>query len=704
MEETPPVKRFLSILLAFAFVFSTLSTADEGMWLYNAPPKDKIKAKYSFELTQEWLDHLRLSSVRFNNGGSGSFVSADGLTFTNHHVGAGCVQQLSAEGHDYIKTGFYAKTQAEEGKCPNLELNQLVGIEDVTDKINAGVKAGMSAAETGQIQRAAMSEVEKDCTTSTGLRCDVVIFYSGQVYNLYKYKKYTDVRLVFAPEFDIAFFGGDPDNFTYPRYDLDITFFRVYENDKPAHLDHYLKWSPTGVKDGDLIFVSGHPGNTGRLLTMAQLEFLRDVQYPASLKLYARRIALLQEFSKQSEENARIAKEDIFSYQNSQKAITGYQSGLLDKSIMDGKWADETKLRAAFKADPKNAGATDPWEEIAQAIKTQKSIYPELTYLERMRGFSSRLAQIARVLVRAAEERPKPNQDRMREFRDSALPSLEQQVFSTEPTYKNLETTLLTDSLSEMQEALGKDNPNVEKVLQGKTPSDAAKDLISNTKLDDVAVRKQLYEGGQAAVDASTDPLIVAMRTIDPSARAVRKEYDDKVDSVARRDGTVVAKARFAQSGFAQPPDATFTLRLSYGEVKGYQGNGKAVPFDTNMGGAFEHAAEHNNQTPYNLPDSWMKVKSKLDLKTPLNFVSTADIIGGNSGSPTVNKKGEVVGIIFDGNIESLPWNFAYSDVQGRAVSVDSRGIQEALRTIYGATALANELAGTKAAPAKPKK
>ena len=698
------MKRFFSILLAFALVFSTLSTADEGMWLYNAPPKDKIKAKYGFELTEQWLDHVRLSSVRFNNGGSGSFVSADGLTFTNHHVGAGCVQQLSTEGHDYIKTGFYAKSQAEEVKCPNLELNQLVGIEDVTEKINAGVKAGMSAAETGQAQRAAMSGVEKDCTTSTGLRCDVVIFYSGQVYNLYKYKKYTDVRLVFAPEFDIAFFGGDPDNFTYPRYDLDITFFRVYENDKPAHLDHYLKWSPTGVKNGDLIFVSGHPGNTGRLLTMAQLEFLRDVQYPASLKLYARRIALLQEFSKQSEENARIAKEDVFSYQNSQKAITGYQSGLLDKSIMDGKWADETKLRTAFKADPKNAGVTDPWEEIAQAIKTQKSIYPELTYLERMRGFSSHLAQIARVLVRAAEEKPKPNQDRMREFRDSALPSLEQQVFSTEPTYKNLEITLLTDSLSEMQDALGKGNPDVEKVLQGKAPADVAKDLINNTKLDDVAVRKQLYEGGQATVDASTDPLIVAMRTIDPSARAVRKEYDDKVDSVVRREGTVVAKARFVQSGFAQPPDATFTLRLSYGEVKGYQENGKAIPFATNMGGAYEHAAEHNNQAPYNLPESWMKAKSKLDLKTPLDFVSTADIIGGNSGSPTVNKKGEVVGIIFDGNIESLPWNFAYSDVQGRAVSVDSRGIQETLRKIYGATALADELAGTKTAAAKPRK
>ena len=695
------MKRTFAVLLSFAFFCSTLATADEGMWLYNEAPKDKIKAKYGFDLTQAWLDHVRLSSVRFNNGGSGSFVSPDGLTFTNHHVGAGCVQQLSSEGHDYIKTGFYAKTQAEEAKCPNLELNQLVGIEDVTDKVNAGVKAGMSAPEMGQAQRAAMSQIEKDCTTSTGLRCDIVTFYSGQVYNLYKYKKYTDVRLVFAPEFDIAFFGGDPDNFTYPRYDLDITFFRVYENDKPAHLDNYLKWSPTGVKDNDLIFVSGHPGNTGRMLSMAQLQFMRDFQYPATLKLFARRIALLQDFSKQSEENARIAKEDIFGLQNSQKAITGYQSGLLDKSIMNAKAADEEKLHAAFKADPKNAGAPDPWDEIAQAMKTQQEIYPNLSYLERMRGFSSRLPQIARVLVRAAAEKPKPNAERMREFRDSTLPSLEQSLFSTEPVYKNLDTVLLTDSLSEMQDALGKDNPDVKKVLGDKTPADAAKDMIANTKLDDVAVRKQLYEGGQAAIDASNDPLIVAMRAIDADARAARKEFEDKVDSVVRRDGTAIAKARFAQSGFSQPPDATFTLRLSYGTVKGYQEDGKPIPFETNMGGAYEHAAAHNDQPPYTLPESWMKSKSKLDLKTPLNFVSTADIIGGNSGSPTVNKKGEVVGIIFDGNIQSLPWNFAFSDLQGRAVSVDSRGIQESLRKIYGATALADELMGTKAAGAK---
>jgi len=691
------MKRFFSLVLACAFVCTTTGFADEGMWLYNAAPKDRIKAKYGFEVTQQWLDHVRLSSVRFNNGGSGSFVSSDGLTFTNHHVGAACVQQLSTEGKDYIKTGFYAKTQAEEAKCPNLELNQLVGIEDVTDKINAGVKPGMSAADAGAAQRGAMSQVEKDCATSSGLRCDVVVFYSGQVYNLYKYKKYTDVRLVFAPEFDIAFFGGDPDNFTYPRYDLDITFFRVYENDKPAHLDNYLKWSSTGVKDGDLVFVSGHPGSTGRLLTMAQLGFLRDFQYPAALKLFARRIALLQEFSRQSDENSRIAKEDIFSYQNSQKALTGYESGLLDKAIMDQKASDEAKLRAGFKADPKNANAADPWEEIAQAIKTQQAIFPNLSFLERQRAFPSHLAQLARALVRAADEKPKPNPDRLREFRDSALPSLEQQLFSTEPIYKNLETTLLADGLSEMQEALGHDNPDVQKILQGKTPADAAKDLIANSKLDDVAVRKQLYEGGKAAVEASTDPLIVMMRAIDADARAARKDFEDKVDSVVRRDGTTIAKARFAQSGFNQPPDATFTLRLSYGVVKGYAESGKAIPFATVMGGAYEHAAEHGSQPPYTLPESWMKSKDKLDLKTPFNFVSTADIIGGNSGSPTVNKKGEVVGIIFDGNIESLPGNFAYTEVQSRAVSVDSRGIQEALRKIYGATALADELMGKKA-------
>jgi peptidase S46-like protein len=689
------MKRVLFLILAPILAFSAPASADDGMWLYNAFPKQKVKAKYGFEPTQAWLDHVRLSSVRFNNGGSGSFVSADGLTFTNHHVGARCVQQLSTGGHDYIKEGYYAKTQAEEAKCPDLELNQLVGIEDVTTKVKEAVKPEMSTADAGRAQRAAMSQIEKDCASVSGLRCDVVTFYSGEVYNLYKYKKYTDVRLVFAPEFDAAFFGGDPDNFTYPRYDLDITFFRVYENDKPAHIERYLSWTKDGVKDNELIFVSGHPGSTGRLRTVAQLEFLKDLDYPARLETYKRRIALLENFSAQSEENARIAKEDIFAYQNSFKAITGYLEGLSD-DVISAKKTEEVKLEDSFQANPKNKGAANPWAEIAGTVKLQREIYLPNSYLERMRGFNSELANFARWIVRSTEEKTKPNDVRLREYRDSALPSLEQELFSTAPIYKSLETLILADSLAQMRDAVGADNPDVQKALNGKSPEDAAKDLVANTKLEDVAVRKQLYEGGTSAVQASTDPLIVLMRAIDPDARAVRQQYDDKVDAVERRDGAAIAKARFATSGFNQPPDATFTLRLSYGAVKGYEENGKKIPYFTTMGGAFQHAAEHDNKPPYQLPPSWMSARSKLKLSTPFNYVSTADIIGGNSGSPTVNTKGEVVGIIFDGNIQSLAWNFAYNDKQARAVHVDSRGIQEALRTIYGATALADELSGIK--------
>src|SRR6266478_5942141 len=580
--------------LIFALILAVaapLALADEGMWLFNAFPKEKVKSQYGFLPTQQWLDHVRLSSVRFNNGGSGSFVSADGLTFTNHHVGAGCVQQLSSEGHDYIKNGFYAKTGAEEAKCPNLELNQLVGIEDVTDKVNAGLKPEMSTADAGQAQRSAMSAIEKDCATSTGLRCDVVTLYSGEVYNLYKYKKYTDVRLVFAPEFEAAFFGGDPDNFTFPRYDLDITFFRIYENDKPVHLDNYLQWSKVGVKDGDLIFVSGHPGNTDRLKTMAQLEFLKNVDFPFRLASYKRRIDMLQKFSAESAENARIAQEDIFGLQNSQKAIKGEYEGLQDMAVMSRRDAAERVREKAYM--DKHPGEPNPWQEISKAVKVNREIYDPLTYVERMRGFSSDLAFDARTLVRAAEEKPKPNGDRLREYRDSGLPSLEQQLFSSAPIYKNLETATLALSLAQMQEALGADDAAVKASLNGKSPEEAAKALIAGTKLEDVAVRKQLYEGGKAAVDASTDPLIVLMRNVDSEARAVRKRFDDEVDAVVRRDGAAIARARFDPTGFTQPPDATFTLRLSYGTVKGYEENGKKIPYFTTFGGAFQHAEEH---------------------------------------------------------------------------------------------------------------
>jgi len=690
------MKRRLLIFGLMLALATPLALADEGMWLYNNFPKDRVEKQYGFLPTQEWLDHLRLSSVRFNNGGSGSFVSADGLAFTNHHIGADCIEKLGTSGADYMKTSFYAKTRADEAKCPDLELNVLVGIDDVTAKVKAPAPATMSAAAAGQAQRSAMSAIEKDCATSTGLRCDVVTLYSGEVYDLYKYKKYTDVRLVFAPEYDAAFFGGDPDNFTYPRYDLDITFFRVYENDKPVHLDNYLRWSKVGVKDGDLIFVSGHPGHTDRLDTMAQLQFLKDVDYPSRLRTYKQRIGMLQKFSAESAENARIAQRDIFGLQNSQKAITGQLEGLQDKAVMERKNMAEQEREKAFI--DKHPGEPNPWQEISKAMKVNREIYDPLTYVERMRGFSSHLTTYARTLVRLAEEKPKPNGDRLREYRDSALASLEQQLFSTAPIYKNLESANLAVALAQMQEALGPEDAAVKLALSGKSPEEAAKALIAGTWLEDVAVRKQLYEGGKAAVDASTDPLIVLMRKVDPEARAVRRRFDDAVDAVVRRDGATIARARFAQTGFTQPPDATFTLRLSYGTVKGYEENGKKIPYFTTFGGAFQHAEEHGNKPPYNLPDGWVKMKSKLNLETPLNYVSTADIIGGNSGSPTVNRAGEAVGIIFDGNIQSLVLDFYYTDREARAVHVDSRGIIEALRKIYGADALANELTGTKAA------
>ena len=682
------------LILILALVMPA-AFADEGMWLYNAFPKDRVQKQYGFSPTQEWLDHLQLSSVRFNNGGSGSFVSPDGLAFTNHHVGADCIDQLATSGKNYMKTGFYAKTQAEEAKCPDLELNVLVGIEDVTAKIKGAATTNMSTADAGQAQRSAMSAIEKDCATSTGLRCDVVTFYSGEVYNLYKYKKYTDVRLVFAPEFEAAFFGGDPDNFTFPRYDLDITFFRIYENDKPVHLDNYLQWSKTGVKDGDLIFVSGHPGGTDRLKTVAELQYLKNTDYPSRLASYKRRIDMLEKFSAESPENARISQEDIFGLQNSQKAINGEYEGLKDLSVMSQINLAEREREQAYM--DKNPSGPNPWQEISNAMKANREIYDTLTYVERMRGFSAELTRYARTLVRVAAEKAKPNGDRLREYRDSALPSIEQGLFSTAPVYKNLETVTLAVSFSMMQEALGSEDPAVKAALGGKSPEEAAKALIAGTKLDDVAVRKQLYAGGKAAVDASTDPLIVLMRNVDPDARAVRKRYDDEVDAVVRRDGATIARARFAQAGFTQPPDATFTLRLSYGTIKGYAENGKKIPYSTNFGGAFQHAEEHGNKPPFNLAPSWLKMKSKLNLETPLNYVSTADIIGGNSGSPTVNQAGEVVGIIFDGNIQSLVLDFYYDDRQARAVSVDSRGIVEALRKIYGADALADELTGARA-------
>jgi hypothetical protein len=685
-----------AVIFICALFLSLSAFADEGMWLFNAFPKDKVQAKYGFSPSQEWLDHVRLSSARAPNGSS-SFVSADGLIFTNHHIAQGCIHDLSTGGKDYMKTGFYAPTRAEEPKCPGVEFLVLQDIQDVTDRVNAAAKPGMSDADAGKAQREEMSTIEKECSVND-LRCDVVTLYSGALYDLYKYKKYSDVRLVFAPEFDIAFFGGDPDNFEYPRYDLDISFFRAYENDQPAKIKDYLMWSKDGVKEGDLVFVSGHPGSTDRLMTMDQLSLLRDYQYPMQLASYKRRIAMLQNYGAQSAENARQAEHDLFGIQNAQKAITGEEGGLKDPELMAKKVAEENALKQYVNSDSaRKQQYGDPWSAIANAVAVQKEIYQPLYYVENLAGFRGSLANYARTIVRATAEKEKPNKERLRGYQDSALPSLEQRLFSTAPVYKSLDQVLLAESLAEMQDVLGAGNDTVKTALAGKTPDDRAKELIEGTKLQDVAFRKQLYEGGKQAVDASSDPLIVLMRAVDPNARAVRQRNDDEVDSVLRKNAGNLAKIRFAQGGLNVPPDATFTLRLSYGAVKGYEEKGKQIPWFTTMGGAYDHATAHGNKPPYQLPESWMKAKSSIELKTVYDTASTPDIIGGNSGSPVINKKAEVVGIIFDGNIESLPWNFVYDDKQGRSVATDSRAIVESLRKIYHADALANELTGTSA-------
>lgn len=687
------IKRFPAVVIIMTLALSGLAFADEGMWLFNAFPGDKVKAKYGFQPSQEWLDHVRLSSARAPNGSS-SFVSPDGLIFTNHHIAQECIHDLSTGGKDYMKNGFYAPTRAEEPKCPGVEFVVLQGIEDVTAKVNAAAKPGMSAAAAGKAQLETMSTLEKDCSVNE-LRCDVVTLYSGALYHLYKYKRYSDIRLVMAPEFEIAFFGGDPDNFEYPRYDLDISFFRAYENDQPAKTPNYLKWSKTGIKDGDLVFVSGHPGRTGRLLTVDQLEFLRDVQYPWQLKSLNERVEMLQRFSAESAEKAREAQSDLFSLQNSYKAINGYQGGLLDKQLMAKKADEEKSLRAFANSDAKRQQEYgDPWGAISKAVAVQKEMFLPFIYVDNMAGFRGDLARYARTIVRASTEKQKPSSQRIRGYQDSALPTLEQRLFSTAPIYKDLEQLVLANSLQDMQKQLGASNETVVMALAGKSPEERAKELIAGTKLEDVAYRKQLYEGGKAAVDASTDPLIVLMRQMEPTAAALHQRDEDEVQSVLRKNAGDIAKLRFARGGLSVPPDATFTLRLSYGSIKGYELKGQQVPWNTTLGGAYEHAEKHGSKYPYELPASWIKAKSSLDLKTPFDTVSTPDIIGGNSGSPLINKDAEVVGIIFDGNIESLPWDFMYDDVVGRSVSTDSRAIMEALRKIYKADALVDELSG----------
>jgi hypothetical protein len=687
------------LMIAMTSLSPLGAPADEGMWLFNNPPKQQLKERYNFAPNDDWYVHLQRSSVRFNSGGSGSFVSADGLVMTNHHVGADCLQKLSTKERDMIELGFYAQTPAEEVRCMDLELNVLQSIEDVTLRINAAVTPGMNSAEANQARRAAMNTVEKESLDATGFRSDVVTLYHGGLYHLYRFKKYTDVRLVFAPEKAIAFFGGDPDNFEFPRYDLDICFFRVYENDKPAKIEHYLSWSPKGAGAGELVFVSGHPGRTDRLDTMTHIEFLRDKTFPNTMRKLFRREVILTAYSAQSRENARRAQDDLFGIQNSRKARMGMLEGLQDPSILGRKQAEERKLRQAVQENAAKFKEPlgDPWSDVAAALKTWDGIYYDWDLFENGAAFNSKLFGIARTLVRLTDESAVPNAQRLREYRESNLESLKFELFSEAPTYEDMETVTLADSLTMLVEMKGMSDPLVQKILAGQSPQAQAAKLIAGTKLKSVEVRKELAQAGPEALRKSDDSMIQLALLVDAPSRALRKTYEEQIEEPMRQAYAKLAEARFAIYGTSVYPDATFTLRLAFGQVKGYEEAGKQVPPFTTFAGLYERAQEQGNQWPFELPQRWLKRKGRLDLDTPFNFVSTADIIGGNSGSPVVNRSGELVGIIFDGNIQSLILDFIYTEEQARAVSVHSAAILEALQRVYGADRLAKELSSGRA-------
>jgi hypothetical protein len=662
------------------------------MWTFDNPPLKQLKERYGFEPTREWLDHVRLSSVRFNDGGSGSFVSPRGLVLTNHHVALTQLEKVSSSVKDYVKDGFFARTEAEELKCPDLEVNVLVAMEDVTPRVLSAVKPEMSEQAALKARKAAMAKIEKESLERTGLRSDVIPLYQGGEYWLYQYKKYTEMRLVFAPEQQIAFFGGDPDNFTYPRHDIDFALFRVYENGKPVDSKHYLKWNAKGAGDGELVFVSGHPGSTSRLETMTQIETEKDYDLPLVLKVLNRREETARRYSAQGPEQARQAARIIFFTENSLKVFKGRAQGLADKNLVAKMQRDEASFRALVASKPeweKSYGGA--WAAIAKAeMKHRQMLKTYRLYSLRW----SRLLDSAINIVQYVAEVKKPDGERLEGFHDSQLDSLRFRLFSPAPTYPGYEAAMFEGALQLSLEELSANDPFVKAVLGARTPAEVAKAAVEGTKLADPAFRKSLVQGGEAAVQASGDSMIVLARTIDPFDRQRIKAFEDNVESVETPAGEKIGQARFAVYGKSLYPDATFTLRLAYGAVKGYPMNGTQAPPMTTFYGLYDRAYSFGLKPPYNLPARYLERRTRLDLAGPLDFVSTCDIIGGNSGSPVINKQGELVGLIFDGNIESLVSDYVYSDVSNRAVAVHSGAIIQALRELYDASSLADELEG----------
>jgi hypothetical protein len=694
--------RLLPFAVAVLVLGGSAMTAisDEGMWLLNDPPRAQLKAKYGFDLTDEWLKKAMLASVRLNSGGSGGFVSPDGLLVTNHHVAADSVQKLSKPGADLYRDGFHAPTREAELKCPDLEVNVLQEIADVTKEINAAVTEKMTPAEAFAARRAVMAKIEKESLDKTGLRSDVVTLYNGGLYHLYRYKKYTDVRLVFSPEKSIAGFGGDVDNFEFPRMNLDVAFFRVYETGKPAKTPHFFRWSDAGPKEDDLVFVTGHPGTTQRLETLARLKHRRDFLLPYTLyRLRTLEAALLQ-YSEQHPEQKRQAATDLHSIANSRKAFSGQLQGLLDPKIMEQKEASEREFEKELPdtADAPQAVFRSAILRIAEIQKKLREFEKPYNLLEsatppKAHAFFSPLFDVARHCVRLADELPKPSAERLREYRDSNLDSLKFSLYSPAPIYPELERAKLTASLTFLAENLGGDHELVKLVLAGKNPAARASELVT-TKLYDPAERKRLVEGGKTAVDASTDPMIVLARSVDAEARKLRTRYETEVEEPERQAYATLAELRFKVLGRSIAPDATFTLRLAFGTVKGHEVGGEKLSFHTTFTQVFERHAALGGKEPFDLPARWLASKDKLDFGTPFNFVSTADTIGGNSGSPVLNRAGELVGINFDRNRHGLVRNFVYTDHQARHIAVHSRAVLEALRKLYPADSLVKELTG----------
>jgi hypothetical protein len=667
------------------------------MWTFEAPPFDYWKARYGFTPAQGWLDHIRLASVRLPNC-SASFVSSRGLVMTNHHCARECITAVSTPDSNFQELGFVSRTQADERKCEGFYVDQLQSIEDVTDRIQGAVKARAAAQQVAQ-RNAAIGQIEEGCKQETGLTCQVVSYYQGGIYSLYRFTRFDDLRLVMAPEEGISFFGGDPDNFTYPRYDLDLTLLRVYVNGAPFQPKNYLKWSANGAKEGDLVFVTGNPGSTGRLLTVAQMEYLRDVQYPAQLSSYARNLAVLQELSQRDETTRRALENDIFSLMNSKKAVTGYLSGLQDSSLMAKKRAFERDFRRRVAADPKlRVRYGTSWDAIAKAQQEQAALAKQ----QRWYGFGgSPLLNAAGGIVRIPEQAKLPDSLRLPQYRGPGLENVRKAVLATGSGDAEQEKQLLQAWLTQASKDLPRNDPYLSAFLGGRSPEVAAEAAVNGTTLADSAARAALLEGGTPAVAASKDPLIALARKLNPIAMRVQQR-SARLNDVISANAEKVGQAIFAAYGRSLPPDATFSLRISDGVVKSFPMNGTIAPYKTSFYGLYGRSAEFDDKPPFKLPERWKTHRDRLDLTQPLDFVTTNDIIGGNSGSPVINKNAEVVGLIFDGNIEQLPNRFLYTDEVGRAVAVHSEGIVESLRKVYEADRIANELEGVVAVRAVP--